>query len=179
MHTHTHVLPPPRVFNLSFKADWNHTANPSLISEWQALLFTASPSTYWKSGWLALFRWCDSDVFWSTSEQNTHSSTVNIKFHKSSLQLLGSWQRRLGYLHRDEKICWICSTQDRKRRFSEFGHSETLYFGTYNTTVISKETALFGLQETQSTSPGTSPVPICQVSNCIFYDDRSLTCQDP
>ena len=101
-----------------------------------------------------------------TSEQNTHSSTVNVKFRKSSLRLLGAWERRLGYLRRDKKsvLHWICSTQGTKRRFSEFGPSESWIFNGYSLTAISKETALFGLQQTQS----MSPVPICQVSNRIF-----------
>lgn len=63
MWAHTDMVPPPKAFNLSPEADWNHTANPSLISEWQALLFSSMSQ---KSGWLALFRWCDSDVFCSS-----------------------------------------------------------------------------------------------------------------
>lgn len=75
--TCAHTLPPPKVFNLSLQADWNHTANPFLISEGQALMFSASPSSYQKSGCLG-----DVTVMYSgtvTSEQNTHLSTISIK----------------------------------------------------------------------------------------------------
>lgn len=116
MHMRAHTLPPPRVFNLSLKADWNRTANPSLISEWQALLFSASPSSYWKPGWLVVFKWRDSDAFWSS-----HFGTEYpfIHCHCSFV--------RPGYLHRDEKsvLCQICSARGTGRRFFKFGSSET------------------------------------------------------
>lgn len=52
----------------------------------------------------------------------------------------------------------------RTRSFGEFGPSETSRFSRNNPTAISKEMALFGLQQARS----VSPVPFCQVSNCIF-----------
>lgn len=30
------------------------------------LLFSASPSSYWKPGWLVVFKWRDSDAFWNS-----------------------------------------------------------------------------------------------------------------
>lgn len=148
MHMRAHTLPPPRVFNLSLKADWNHTANPSLISEWQALLFSASPCSYWKPGWLVVFKWCDSDAFWSS-----HFRTEYPFIHRHFSFV------RLGYLHRDEdllsagnrkEILWVWSQWD-------------LILSRDNPTVISKETALVVLQQTQSMSSG----PICQFSKHI------------
>lgn len=166
MCAHTHVLPPPKVFNLSLKADWDRTANPSLISEWQALLFSASPSSYWKSGWLALFRWCDSDVFWSKFRTKYPFIHHQQSFARAACDCKEPDKEGLGTCV-ETRICTLLDllyTEDRKKRCSEFGPNETSFFRRYNPTVISKETALFGLQQTQS----LSLVPVCHVSNHIF-----------
>lgn len=151
-YARTHVLPSPKVFNLSLKAGWDRTANPSLSLNDKHYPFQQVPAATGNVD----DQHCldDMKVMYSgaaTSEENTHSSIIDIKFPKSGLLLLEAWHRRLGYLRRDGKC--IGSALHRRQRSSR-----------YNPTATSKGMMLLGLQQTLC----MSSVQICQVSNRIF-----------
>lgn len=133
MCAHTDMVPPPKAFNLSLEADWNHTANPSLISEWQALLFSSMSQ---KSGWLALFRWRDSDVFCSSRFRTKYPFILcQHKVSQEQLAITRSLAEKAGVPAQSLEIRALLGlrcTGDRKRRFSKSGPRESPFFSRQN-----------------------------------------------
>lgn len=152
MCAHTHALPPPKVFNLSLKADWNRRANPSLISEWQALLRSASPSSCCKLGWLLPFSW------WIL-EQSLKNKIAILPLSKQSLAVVCDFQE-------PQREGWGTCTETRTQ-YSAGSHCSVQHREQEEETerVWSPWKPHFSAGITQSHLKGHSPIPICQVSN--------------